>query len=268
MEPKGIDELLSGTPDAYPIEDAAPEPEATPEPVAEAPAEAEGQPRGPDGKFASKQTGVEEPAQQEPIAAAPPAADQLPREVYEPLKAVRNENRELKEAIAAMQAQMATFQPQQQPAPPADFWDDPQAFLATQFDQFGQSMMQRFQQQQQMERIDASEAAAKGRYGDYDNAFAAFQKAAMHNPALVQQMTAASDPAEYAYTTGKRALDLEQVGSLDALIAQERAKWEQEVKAAIQPPQSFPATTAADGSVGARTGPAWGGPKPLNELLG
>lgn len=270
MEPKGIDELLNETPDEAPVMDASPEPEATPEPQAEA----EGQPRGPDGKFAPKQTGVEDTtaqAPQEPTDAGPPPADQLPREVYEPLKAVRNENKELKEAIAAMQAQMATFQqaPAQQAAPPPDFWEDPQAVIAMQVQQAIQAAMQADKQQQTMERINASETAAKAKYADYGDAFGAFQQAASANPSLVQQMTSASDPAEFAYKTGKRALELEQVGSLDALIAAERAKWEAEVKAAIpQPAQTFPQTTATDGSVAARTGPAWSGPAPIGQLLG
>ena len=273
MEPKGIDELLNDEP-VEEVVTEQPEPEASEEPKAEA----EGQPRGPDGKFASKQTGVdEEPkaeAPEEPKQAEPPSADQLPRDVYEPLKAVRNENKELKQQLEAIQQQLARQQQQPQPQvqnnePTVDFWDDPQGFLAKQFDQFGQSMMQRFQQQQQVERIEASEAAAKAKYTDYDDAFRAFQQAAMANPALVQQMTSANDPAEFAYSKGKSALELERYGSVEELLKAERAKWEEEVKAAIpQPKPSFPSTTAADGSVAARSGPAWSGPPSINDILG
>lgn len=277
MEPKGIDELLSGEP-VEEVETETPEPEATEEPT-EAKAE-EGQPRTPDGKFASKQTGVDEEPQEEPKGeapepdeAGPPPADQLPKDVYEPLKAVRNENKELKQQLEAIQQQLARQQQQPQQAPQneplPDFWEDPQGFLAKQFDQFGQSMMQRFQQQQQVERIEASEAAARSKYADYGDAFKAFQQAAMANPSLVQEMTSAADPAEFAYAKGKSALELERYGSVEELLKAERAKWEAELKAAApQPKQTFPQTTAADGSVGARTGPEWSGPKPLGELLG
>jgi hypothetical protein len=128
--------------------------------------------------------------------------------------------------------------------------------------------MQRIQQQQTMERINASETEAKGKYADYDDAFRAFQQAASANPSLIQRMTAASDPAEFAYKTGKVAIDLEKVGSMDELLKSERAKWEAELKAAIPAqPQSFPATTATDGSVGGRTGPAWAGAVPIDQLL-
>ena len=271
MEPKGIDELLSDDP----VEETTPEPVASEEPT-EAQAD-EGQPRGPDGKFASKQTGVdEEPkaeAPTEPAEAVPPTADHLPKEVYEPLKAVRNENKELKQQLEALRQQQEAFQQQvqrQQPqAAEPDWWENPDAAMQAMLEKFGDQIVQRFQQQQQMERINASETAARARHDDYGDAFQAFQKAAMANPALVQQMSAAADPAEFAYAKGKSALELERYGSVDELLKAERAKWEAEVKAAIpQPAQSFPATTAADGSVGARTGPAWAGPTPLGNIIG
>lgn len=269
MEPKGIDELLNGTPDDEPIEDIAREPETPAEP--EAPV-AEGQPRGPDGKFAPKQTGVEDPqaAQPtEPTEAVPPTADQLPRDVYEPLKAVRNENRELKQQLEALQQQFARQQASQvQPEPTVDFWENPNEAMARSAREAAQAAIREFQQAQQVERINASEARAKAAHTDYDDAFRAFQQAVQANPSLAQQMTMAEDPAEFAYSKGKAALTLQQVGSIDELIKAERAKWEAEVKAAIPAPaQTFPATTAADGSVGARNGPAWTGPAPIDQLL-
>lgn len=263
---RSIDELLSGEPAEAEVAEVQ-EAEPTPEPEAAAPAD-EGQPRGPDGKFLPKQTGVEEPQAAEPVEAAPPAADQLPRDVYEPLKAVRNENRELKAQIEALQRQFA--QAQQQPArPEPDFWENPQGVIATQVQRAVMEALQAEKQQQTMARINESEAVAKGKYADYDDAFRAFQQAASANPSLIQQMTAASDPAEFAYKKGKTALQLEQVGSIDELLKSERAKWEAEARAAIPAvPQSFPATTAADGSVGSRGGPEWTGPKSIEQLLG
>lgn len=270
MEPRGIDELLNDEPEAE-VQTEAPEPEASEEPTE---VKTEEQPRGPDGKFATKQTGVEEGEAEktENPEAEPPSADQLPQDVYEPLKAVRNENKELKQQLEAIRQQMERQQQQPQQAPKeepeTDFWDNPQAFMARQMEQFGQTMMQRFQQQQQVERIEASEAAAKAKYTDYGDAFQAFQQAAMANPSLVQEMTAAADPAEFAYKTGKTALDVRQYGSIDKLLEAKRAEWEAELKAAVpQPKQTFPETTAADGSVSARSGPAWSGPPSMNELL-
>lgn len=260
---RSIDELLSGEPVAEPETVETPEPEP----------QGDDRPRDEHGRFAPRQTGVdEEPEAEQPQEpeAGPPPADHLPRDVYEPLKAVRNENKELKARLEAIQQQLARQQqPPQAEAPPVDFWDNPTGVISAEAKRAAQMAIQEFQQQQVMERINASEKAAQSKYADYGDAFSAFQQAASANPALIQQMTGSPDPAEFAYKTGKRAMELEKVGSLDALIAAERAKWEAEAKAAIPAPQqSFPSTTAADGSVGSRSGPAWSGPRPINELLG
>jgi hypothetical protein len=256
-----LDDLLSGSgaEEAPAIEQA----EAAPQP------ETIGQPRGEDGKFAAKEEkGVE--AAPEPQAVVPTADQPVPEAEYKALKEERRRRQEAEQRaeeatarIAALQAQYAQSQPQE---PEADFWEDPQAFLAKQFDQFGNQMEQRIQQRQVAERIDMSEQVARGKYTDFDEKLAAFRDAARLNPALVQEMTRAPDPAEFAYGRGKTSLEIQRVGSLDEILLAERAKWEAEIKAAM-PAASFPATTATDGSVGARSGPAWAGPTSLDDLL-
>lgn len=210
----------------------------------------EPQPRGPDGKFASKEEG-EKPAEE--AASAPPAPE--PEAV--PVKALQDERRkrqELEAQLAALQQQAA--QQPQQPAP--EFWTDPDNALDHRLQQFGQTLLQQFQEQQAVERINTSEIAARAKHADYDDAFHAFRQAVQVNPALIQQMRAASDPGEFAYKTGKSALDLERVGSIDELLKAERAKWEQEMLAKAPRP-SFPTSTATDGSVTAR-GPVFQAP--------
>lgn len=265
---RSIDELLSGEPAEPTVEAAPQETEETPQ---ETEAQAEERLRDEKGRFAAKQTGVEEePVAQQPQEpdAGPPPADQLPKDVYEPLKAVRNENRELKQQIEALNQRFAAMQ--QQPAPPEappQFWDDPDRAIEARVNQAAEMAVQRFQQQQIMERINESETRAKATYDDYGEAFAAFQQAVSANPALIQQMTSSSDPAEFAYKKGKTALELQQVGSIDALLANERAKWEQEAKARMPAPPTLPSTTATDGSVGGRSGPAWAGPPSIEQML-
>lgn len=259
MTERTIDELLSSDePEAAPAVEQAAEPE-TPE-----------QPRGPDGKFSTKEeTGVEQVEGDEPKADPVPPTEQneqLPPEVYAPLKAERQKRQELQQQLEAMKQQIA----RQNQAPPAalpEFWDNPDAAFDARLEQFGSTLMQKFQHQQVVDRINASEVAAKGKYDDYGESFGAFQQAASANPALIEQMKTATDPAEFAYKTGKRAMDLEKVGSLDELLKAERAKWEADLKAAAPAPQAFPSTTANDGSVGQRTGPAWAGPAPIDDLL-
>lgn len=228
----------------------------------------EDQPRDESGRFAAKEKGVEqqEEAQADvPAPSEPPSdtTDGLPKEVYEPLKAVRSENRELKQQIAALQQQFAQTQTTESPP---EFWDDPDGAIEARITQATEVAIQRYQQQQVLERIETSETAAKAKYADYGDAFAAFQQAASLNPGLVDQMRTAPDPGEFAYSTGKRAMDLDKVGSIDELLKSERAKWENEVKAKAPAPK-LPATTATDGSVGSRTGPDWSGPADLSSLL-
>lgn len=265
MEPKGLEELLGEEPAVEtPTVEAAPEPEATPEPVAAEDVD-DGQPRGPDGKFLSKQTGDEPQATAEATPANPIPDDQFKGYLTE-----KRKRQELEQQVAELNARFEAAQRQPAtPEPEAEFWDNPKGAIASEVQRAVQQVLQAQAQQQTMERINVSETAAKGKYADYDDALHAFRQAASANPSLVQQMTGHADPADFAYKTGKRSLDLEKLGSLDELIAAERAKWEQEARAAMPAPTvALPSTTATDGSVGGRTGPAWAGPVPLDQLLG
>jgi hypothetical protein len=264
---RSIDELLSDEP-AEAVE-AMPQ-EAT-EPAPEPEAQADGRPRDPEtGQFLPKQTGVEEPQAQPVAEAAPPAAQSgLPQAEYAALKDERRKRQELEQQIAALNARFEAAQRQPaQPEPPVDFWDNPQGAIATQVQQAVTQALQAEKQQQTMTRINESEVKAKATYTDYDDAFRAFHQAAQANPSLIQQMTSAGDPAEFAYKKGKTALELERVGSIDELLANAKAQWEQEARAAMpQPNVTLPSTTATDGSVGGRAGPAWGGPPSIDDIL-
>lgn len=259
-EGTSLDELLNGTePEEAPVEAVS----ETPEP------ETIGQPRDEHGRFAPKEeTGVESPPEaEEPSAEPVPPTEQpnqLPQAEYAALKDERRKRQEAEARIAALEAQyqQAAAQPEQ----PVDFWDNPQGVIATQVQQAVAQALQAEKQQQELQRISASEEQAKAKYADYDDAFHAFRQAVQANPALAQQMARESDPAEFAYRKGKTALELERVGSIEELVKAERAKWEQETKAAMPPP-AFPSTTATDGSVGARSGPGWSGPAPIDDLL-
>jgi hypothetical protein len=235
------------------------------------PQEAEGQPRGADGKFLPKEAGVETPPEPVEASAEPvPPTEQagLPKEDFAALKDERRKRQAMEAELAEMRTQFARMQakpPEQAP----DFWDNPDAAMQARLDQFGETLLQRFEQKQQVERIDASEAQARAKHADFDDAFHAFRQAVQANPALAQQMTKASDPAEFAYQKGKTALDLERVGSIDEMIKAERAKWEAEARAVVQPAAQpmFPSSTVTERSVGQRRGPEWSGPTPLGDIL-
>lgn len=262
---QSIGEMLSGEPEAEAQAEVA-----EPEVQTEAEPETVERPRGPDGKFIAKETGVETPAEPETPAAEPvpptEQTNQLPKEEYTALRAIRDENRELKNRLAAIERQQAQKPEPQQP--PVDFWDDPQSFMDQRFSQMGQTLLQQWEQKQQVQRINASEDAAKAKYADYDEAYEAFAQAVQANPRLAVELAQASDPGEFAYAKGKTALEIQRVGSVDELRKQIRAELEAEARAQIQPQPKLPSTTAADGSVGARTGPSWSGPTPLSDMLG
>jgi hypothetical protein len=230
-----------------------------------------GQPRDESGRFASKEeTGAETPqATAEPVSPTEQKAELRPEE-HPALIGERRRRQEAEARAAELEARWLQMQQQQkaQPEAPVDFWDNPQGAIATQVQQAVMQALQAEKQQQTMARINESEVKAKATYADYDDAFRAFQQAAQANPSLIQQMTSAGDPAEFAYKKGKTALDLERVGSIDELLANAKAQWEQEARAAMPAPTAtLPSTTATDGSVGGRGGPAWAGPKSLEEHL-
>lgn len=241
--------------------DSSPEEEITDAPTLEQePSEVLDRPRDGQGRFAPKETGEAEPQGPE---ATPATENPIPEPEFKGYLTEKRKRQELEQQVAAMQAQLAA---RPTPEAPTDFFENPDAFLASKLDQFGTSLMQRFQQQQQVDRLNASEAAAKAKYADYDDAFHAFRQAVQSNPALSAQMTSSPDPADFAYRTGKRALDLERVGSFDELVKAEREKWEAEMKAAM-PARTFPASTASDGSVAGRGGPVWAGPIADRDIL-
>jgi hypothetical protein len=251
--------------------------EAQPEPIVDAPSDKVDPPsdrlRDDKGRFTKKdETGVENQPDPAPAAPAevPPTSQGLPKEEYTALKAVRDENKELKREMEALRRQVYAQPQPQQHQPSVDLWDDPQGFMREHFARFGEDLMQRFEQRQTAQRLDASERAAKAKYADYDEAFVAFESAVRNDPRLAVEMAQAADPGEFAYQKGKTALTLQNVGSLEAYEAQLRAKWEAEAKAMIQPTPKpiLPSTTAADGSVGGRSGPEWSGPTPLKDVLG
>lgn len=155
-------------------------------------------------------------------------------------------------------------QPAETEAP--DFWEDPNAVISNQVATAVQAALQGWEMKQMQAEADRSEAAAKAKYPDYEDAFAKFREQVQFNPGLINELQMAADKAEFAYRRGKQALELSQVGDLDALKAQIRAQVEAELRASA-PVVDIPTTTAGQRSVSDRGGPAWAGPQPLSAIL-
>lgn len=251
-----LDNILSDNePEAAPVAEQPQEPEAS----------AEGQPRGPDGKFVAKEpeTGVEPQPAGEADAGPPP--DKLPKEEYGALRAIRDENKGLKSQLEALQQQFQQLQ-QPTPAPPPSMWEDEQGWQ--------QHLQQRIMQQtDQLSRINASEMAARSQHPDFQEMFDLFNTMAAQNPAVVQQAMADPHPWGKAYQIAKNHKSMTELGAVD--VADLEAKMREKIMAELQqgqtpvpqPQVTLPPTLTGERNVGTRSGPAWAGPTPLENML-
>lgn len=226
--------------------------EMAPEPQTEPDAAAEARARDDKGRFASK--GVEE--------AAPPA-DQLPQTEYKAIREEREKRQALERELEALKSEFQSLrQPKEPEAPPPSLWEDEQGWQQ----HFGAQIAQ---QTSFNARLDMSEMLAAQAHEDFDDIKAKFLEMAQGNPALAQQALATKHPWESAYKIAKNATTAAELGATN--VDELRAKIREELMAEIgqQPaPPSLPRTLTNQRSVGARTGPAWSGPRPLSELLG
>lgn len=252
MARKSLDNILGEETDVH-AEIRATIPDAEPETGVE-PEAPEAQPRDESGKFAPKQ--AEEPKAEPPSAA-------LPKDVYEPLRAVRDENKALKDQLEALRREITQQQqPKEPPAPPPSVWEDENAWG-------GALVGQAVQQATLNARLDMSEMMVRQANPDFEEYKAAFLEMAQANPALVQQALADPHPWQKAYNIAKNARQMQELGatSIDELKAQLRAQIEAEMAASKPAVPNIPPSLSTQRSVSGRTGPAWSGPKPLNELL-
>lgn len=242
MENQSLDELLN---------DEIAEPVVEQE-TEEAKAERE---RDEKGRFAPK--GVDE--------SAPPAPDKLPQDVYEPLKAVRDENKALKDRLAAFERQME--EQRNPPAPPVSVFEDEQAWQQ----QFGGQVVQTAVNQATFNaKLDMSEMMVRQANPDFDEMKEAFLALTEQNPSLRQQALEDPHPWNKAYQIAKNHKAMQELGATDveSLKAKIREELMSEMQAQVPLTRSaIPPSLTAEQNVGGRTGPAWTGPKPLDELL-
>lgn len=284
-----LDEIFgqsSAPAEAAPTVEAAPVVEQTTqvaaEPVTENKGETAipGQPRDEHGRFAPNAPAQAEPAKTD---AAPPAANSEPSHIpitalldeRDKRKAAQREADELRRWKAEQEAKAA--QPAEQPKAP-DLYQDPEAFAK----HFEQQVEQRLSQQ----RLALSESWAKRNHADYDDTMKVFEGMAQANPAMVKQMLAEADPAEWAYQQAtqhkrmqeigadpdawakRRALELlEQDEALRAEIVGKYAPQPSPAPTPAAPPVQLPTSLAAVTSSGARTAAPWQGPTPLETLF-
>ena len=290
-----LDDILSDKEPEAPKDPAAKEPAAAEpkepaEPVIDRPTpsrkehlkkEYAAQGRDPEtGQFVSKEPDAKPAAAEPKAATAEPPKEPAAAEPSEAQKAWEREKAALLKAALdernkrqELERQLAQpSKPAQSQEPAKTFWEDPEGHLNAIKEQNNQVALQT--------KLQTAEMIARSRYQDFDQEVAVFREMAQTVPGLAQQCFSASDPAEFAYRTGKFHRELKEAGGLAQLRtkieAETRAKVETEFKAKEEARQAEMARqrAALPGSLSDVRGAAaskrmeYTGPTPLDVILG
>lgn len=237
-----LDEFLKGNDDeVQPVDTAPADPPAAEAPTEEAKPETVERPRGPDGKFIPK--GEKQP--DEPAPDAPPAPEE-PQLDHAALIGERRRRQEAEQRLQEMERQLQErLNPPAAPTAIPDQWEDPEGFanylkseaVKQAVDAARQEAFQTFQTQ----RIEMSAAQFAPTVSDYAEKVQVFEQMMQTNPALLQELYRAQNPAEYAYNTAKTHLEVQQFGGLEGLI---KARVEEALKAQV--PEAPPSPPVPD----------------------
>ena len=231
-----------------------------------------GQPRDESGRFAPKDEPTGEEATTDVVAEeGPPPSEQEPSHI--PVAALKDERTKRQQAETErqqladrLQQYEAYFQQLQQQGQTTDEEPDPIDALTAQIEQ---SVMSKVQQQYLTAQVNMTEALARQKWADYDEKVELFKDEAKKNPFLVQQLMQAPNPAEYAYQVSEQIAVARNYGGAAPSREQIEAEIREKIMAEIGVSnRQAPTTLATERSVGARSGPAWSGPKPLSDIFG
>lgn len=248
-----LDEILNGDEPVEAVEAAAPEAEEPVEVEAEAPKPA----RGPDGKFIPKGE-VETPQE----VAAP--ATEEPKLEHPALIGERRRRQEAEARLQQLEQHFAQLQqqPVQQQVPQGapDMFEDPEGYTRYIADQAAQVARNEAQAAFQYQRIEMSAVQARSTLPDYDEKIGVFGQMVETNPALLEQLYRAPNPAEFAYNAAKTQLEISQYGGIDGLI-------QARVDAALKSQAPAIPTTLADAQSASGSGASYQPPS-LEDILG
>jgi hypothetical protein len=247
------DEPATEQPAAEVVETPAVEPEA---PVIEA---EPGPVRDEKGRFAPK--GENESASPAPVEDNKAGFDPAP------VIAERRRRQEAEQRAATLEAQLAQLQ--NPPAPPPSIWDDEQGA----FQHFGQQVVSHAVGDAVVQsRLHTSELLASQAFPDFEQVWEPMNQFLTENPAIIQKARSDRHPWAYAYRAYKNATTMQELGATDMDALKAKLREELQAELAAQQPQTptapaIPMTLSNERNVGQRSGPAWSGPRPLNELL-
>jgi len=276
---KDLDEILSGTEPAREQETVA---ETT---VTETPTEQqiEGQPRAADGKFAPKATEPDTTAQEtvegthtQPERGPSVVPQQALHAARERARSETDRAERLEREIAELRGFVQAQTQQRQPAPvaeppkPVEFWDDPA--------KWGESLLTPVQEQLLETRLMVSETRALAKFGEeaittaQDALEQAVKSGQLNGQAVKTQLRQSKDPIGDIVRWHQNSPAVREAALREQIRAELMAEQ------GLQPGNPAPANPAAAPSVmpsnlagarnvGTRSGPAWSGPKPLNDIF-
>lgn len=213
---------------------------AAPEVVEQEPAS---QPRDESGRFAPK-------GEEESVSPAP--VEEKPTLEHPALIGERRRRQEAEARAAELEARLNS-----QPAPaPADIWENTQEWQTQFREQVSTEAEQRAIARIEERNIARSATAARSKYQDFDDVIGTFSDLARQNPMLERQLRDADNPGEFAYTTAKTHMELQQYGGdVNALVAA-RVQAELEKAKPKQPDVTIPESLAGAQSARGTTAPA------------
>lgn len=172
------------------------------------------------GEQQEQQQTVEQVQQPEPPAPEATTAPEVKEPQTVPLAAVMAEREKRQRLERELAEERAKHQAQQAPAP--SYYEDPEGYLAR---------AQNDIEQRATARLNAAlEAQAREQYPDYEEKMGVVMEHAAGNPAIVQEIMTAPNPAVAAYKMGQRLMEFQQMQDPEAY----RAKIAAEVRAQIE----------------------------------
>lgn len=206
----------------------------------------EPQPRDEQGRFAAK--GEEAPQGDvgespspvvEPVEPAEPAAQP---ELEHP--AILGERRR-RQAAEARIAELEAAQNAKPAQPIPSVFDDEEAAWEARSEQLLTLAEQRALARMEERNIARSAEKARAKYQDWETAVATFQDLATQNPLLERQLRDSDNPGEFAYTTAKAHMELQQYGGDINALVQARVQAELAKAKPATPAPALPETLAS-----------------------
>lgn len=208
--------------------------------VAETVVETEGQPRGPDGKFAPKG---------ETESASPAPVEKEPEFDHQAVIGERRRRQEAEARAAELEQRLAELQ--NPPAPAPDLWENTEGWQQ----HFGGQVVSTAVQQATFQaNLNMSEMMMRQNNPDFDDMKAVFLELMAENPTLQQQALADPHPWNKAYQIAKNHKTMQELGTVS--VDEMKAKLREEIKAelAAQPIPNLPNSLADSQSSRASAG--------------